>query len=560
MDKKEESRIQSTGVSIGSSPSPSARAKSKRRPWNILVCADLGYTSSEPRRVLVSEWKEFVGNQGAVISGTVRDPFAGHDVYVEYPMRALQDLSDTALSANVAHIAPVETLRNTLAEVLEGTLDRNEALGRVRNAAPQTPAHREAQTLLAAPGRASQAPPASAGNAASVDRILDSIATPEETASDKPKSDENKPVDALMAAASDSDASLPRRKIASLSARLDNAVKEQLRALHSAPFMRAAAGSWMSLRELTRTIGRGSQVRLHVFSGAAEETAEKLSSVVRPMLKQGDMPDLILWDYPVRFTTAQMELARQVAETADKYKAMVLMPVDEQEPVIESMAGADTLKGIVDDSVLIPFARLRRNAASRCVALCAPAVKLRSDQITVPAVAGLPWLMLKRIVAALLEDSTPFEVRLPQGSGWDADSLFAGPVIDITPDIAGEAAGVGLTVAAKGGNPHEAPTLTTLVDTEVADEPYTHFGYNLLVNRTSRIAARFVMESAEHQDGTTQVPALREFLLAELEPYGIFTSKNDLRITTTEPHRICIVAQSEATLGEHPIRMQIELG
>ena len=126
---EEKSPIQSFGVSLGSAPIPSLTAK-PLEPWNVLICSDLGFKSSKPEALRISDWNEFMASKKIVLSGNVENVLekVGTAFFVEYPLNSLKDISAENMLEKIKPVSGYYRAYCALRKLLAGTNDEAEAL------------------------------------------------------------------------------------------------------------------------------------------------------------------------------------------------------------------------------------------------------------------------------------------------------------------------------------------------------------------------------------------------------------------------------------------------
>jgi hypothetical protein len=269
-------------------------------------------------------------------------------------------------------------------------------------------------------------------------------------------------------------------------------------------------------------------------------------------------PDVVLWDYPVRFTMPQMKQLAHLLAAAEAHQTMVLAPIADDEPLVTAMGSAESIRPMVADEEYIPFRRLRRNPAARCLGLCGPAALLSSEESTEPVHVTAPWLLAQDMVRLIMDGASPLDVAVPSGEDMERNFQYNLPEGNaITLESASEAAESGLIVLSGSSASGPRLPLTSFADRDVSGEAAGHFGYNLLLNRAERLCRQRLDDNRDGALGADRVADLRQFLLGQLSPYRVLSSERGVRVSDSGNGELTVDVDIDRTLGDFPMRFTL---
>jgi hypothetical protein len=556
MDEKK-SRIDSFGVSLGQ-PQRNGIPKKTPEPWNILVCSDLGYSSLVPKQVLISEWNDFISSCAVMVSGSVENKVAddGKPVFAEFPISSLKDFNGDAIIRTIQPWASYAQTATIVEDLAAGTRSLNDAVSSVKKAG--LPGNEEARVLRllnAGPsGRAQKSasyPAPAAG--AKVDSILSMIDLPSAITGVAVTAGPAKATDALISAVAGSSAAMPdssalRAYASDLNARLE----DQLRLLKQQPFFSSRALSWNALMTLAKVIGRNNNLRLHVVSAEYQDCTDAIATIVDSCRDRGFIPDIVVWDYDVSLSNADVDRMERVAVAAEQANSVVVMSLSMADPLFIDLDKKDTVVSVLQEVRLLPYKKLRSRTASRCLCLCGPAMGGDADK---GAGAGrCSWFIATRWAEQLLSGNNPFGVkqsRAPLETVYASQEVF---MCDYAPAVIEECGTMGFSLFGKRSGDATPDRLASVIDPQHAEPAYLLFMFNLLVNRVVRLCGMVLRDETTAKGIDDTAAAMSESLIRELSSYGAITGDGQVSVVVLEGAGIRVEVDSEVTMSGNPLR------
>jgi hypothetical protein len=388
-----------------------------------------------------------------------------------------------------------------------------------------------------------------------------------DTSADDPKAPHTA-LSGLLTSLSESKGSIKDKKECAAYLEAGNAMFNlQLSALQAQPFFAMKRASWECLMRCVKAIGRKKEIRLSVFSAppdAGDEVFEILSAVVG----SSDVPpDIILWDYPILFTNAEMTRLTRLTGVADRLKSAVIAPLSPADQLFENIDKRHDFSPLFEDIRFLPFKKLRSSLPSRALCLCAPdmtipdaAIGRDTPRVRVSFRAHCCWPMILRWIEKSLCDIDPFAL---DSSGNAADTMLPENAQfdqNIPQSFCQEAASVaGITLY--NGTPFEAtiPKARTVIDPEVAGSAYSSFAFNLLVNRVARLAGLRIVQNASSMKGNELARDIEGFLAKELISYRVCTAPDQVSVKSGQDGSLDISLNSEVMVGGFPARFSFSL-
>jgi hypothetical protein len=551
----EKSQIDSFDVALGSSPAQGGRSESgvKLEKWNILVCSDLGYVSQKSDMVRIAEWNEFMGSRNIVLSGTMEEnPANGGNkpLYVEFAVKSLKDLTVESIISNAAPFAAYSRVVYCLSQLIDGKANKDDALAMIKKAGLPEEEESRVFGMFDPQPVAPQKKQAEGGQNSSIDNILSMVdrrSSPVDGTSSKGDGP-HKATDALFkSVAGGAESGFNAKAAAAYVSECQSKLRRMADALRVQPFLASRAESWNCLSALAKVIGRKKEVSLSVVSRPRQDVEENFGRVLSSCMEGGAAPDIIVWDYGVSFTNADMEAMARIAETADTYKSMVIAPLSMDDPLFTGLSERNSIAHFFDEVRLLPLKKLRTGAAARCLCLCGPGLSSRGNCC---------WFVATRWVEMLLGNGDPFRAkdsRPPAESVYsqDGDAPFR---CDVAPAVSQEAGAMGLTLFEQSVGRATLDKAVSVIDSERAAESYTSLLFNLLVNRSVRCAGIRLLALGATTSRKEIAAALEQFLRTELSAYGAISQDHQVTATVGDGDTIAVDVNSNATVSGHPVR------
>jgi hypothetical protein len=541
------SPIQSWNINMGKEHSSESTARSKQESWNVLICSDFGFVSDVPERIWAGAFKEFLETKHCTISGVVDDglPSDIPAFYAELDIRAIDDFRKESLVESIEPFQPYFEMISVLEQYHSEKITKEQTEETINALRLPELIRSKALELVGTPiASVKQDQPNEPGS------TLDSIlAVVDLGTSQSEKTSSGNQNTSQMASVS----TIPAF-IRSIKKGLDEAVEN----LMQQPFFVSKWGSWIGLHRLLKTIGRNREVSVYVFSSGSPDASTRIADALRECVAEGPGIDCILWDYPYSFTTADMEDLEQVSVVADQYKSMLIGWIEQDDEAVKQIIGGAIPSTVFDDSRYIPFHRLRNKESTRSVVMCLPALQFDAHRMKGP-VAGSCWAYMEEWITSIIENSNPFVLL-------SHDSFEGGSIINETTVLGNTSEstakevsewGLSLCLGDKNGSPLFI-TASTLLGLEGVDGAYSYFGYNLLVNRSVRLATQWIGQSTE-KNSDKKIEMFHQFLRFQLESYHILSTESALKITNNQKNMLTIDVNSNTTIGGYPVRFQFSV-
>ncbi|MGB7566383.1 MAG: hypothetical protein WBM07_00870 [Chitinivibrionales bacterium] len=562
---EKKSPIQSFGVSLGSAPAPSPTAQ-RLEPWNVLICSDLGFTSSQPEPLRIAEWNEFMGSRKIIVSGTVENilEHGGKPFFIEHALSSMKDFSAEAMLEKAGFLSGYASVYSALAQLIKGKSDETEALEAVEESGMPALEQSRVRSLLRGPR-----PPVSERlkektPRTGIDKILSMVDFGENDTEEKPALPAQNASEAFIATlAAGSGPGFQKGPLEVYISGLGKKLQDQVKAIQMQPFFAARRASWQCLMDCARAIGRKNEIALRVFSAPFEEMGGNFARVLENCMESSAVPDIIVWDFGVSFTSADMELLAKIAETADQFKCALLAPLSMDDGFFKGISQLDSLAPVLEDVRLLPFKKLRANPASRCLCLCAPDMRFPGKEKSAEAqdamiTARSGWALLERWIESLLNSSDPFAITNPpdQENKLLEDAVFCE---SIPPHISVEASRAGITLFDKLPVAMTIDRASTVIDSESAGSAYSSLAFNILVNRVARLSVMRLSLSAPHKSKEDAAKDLCVFLQKELTPYYVLSSPDQVTVGIGKEGEIELVINSDVKVSGFPAQFSFSL-
>jgi len=546
------SPIRSTSINLGHAVERPTTKSIPIRPWVILICSDLGFTSNKPEQVTAASWNDFLQTVKPSIAGVVRRvPSDVEPFFVEIPITSLKDLSVDSIVRNSRPFTSMASVLTILKNVIDGKTELSAAVDAVQllNLPPAIKSQALSALETRSSGKNKSTPVQSASK---IDCILSNLDLGGGDQDEK-RNSSNDAADRFYAADAEADAiSVSRSRVEPLIRRLSVLLDKAGDALSAEQFFTSRLGSYTALQQLLKAIGRNNGIGVFISSGDRENVLAGLDETIRTVGAELAVPDIIIWDFPVKISTAEINVLADVCSIAENRKCMVFSSIDTTDQAFASYNTTASFRELIATPEFIPLTRFRKNAQTRNAALIGPEAVLgigREIKAGGAWAAGIFW------VKNVLDYKKPFSFDdLPPAAGQMDCSLS----IDFSKDISEDAGKCGIALLRmKNGILFTGP-VNTMLDISETDESYGLFGFNLLVNRTVRLTAEWLSSDGKQNDRT--VNELQQFLIRQLEPYRILSSDNELSIEQSETGAVTVTIHSDQTLSGCAVRFQFTLG
>ena len=538
----EKSPIHSMNVNVGTfNSASSASSVNTNHPWIVLVCADLGFTSHKPERISSATINELLSTTEIVITGTVdKDlPDGIAPFHIEYPLTDLKDLSPSSVTKRLSYL---KHFRRAY-EVLEDISEKKVPVG---NALQDLSAMPLPSSIIGKLGLIGTVPPASTASPKAIDSILSMVDIGDDSGRDIPPATSPDFVAALADGAAEREG-VSMAAVHDCMRSIETLIGTLGKTVFNQPFFKTAVSSWNALKTVLKLAGRNNDILFFLYSAPCDAAERHFGDVLNSCATGNDIPDLVLWDYPVSTDTATMEQYSSIGELADRFKTMVTASLDYHDDLYRRIINGEPLKRVIEQPSFIPLRRLQKAASSRCLTLCVPDVVLprgkAGDEITIPGA----WLLALQWTASVIENSAPFHL---QNNSISQLNSFEFPK---SGGMAPDAYQAGITLL----RPNSITTPRVLL--EDSESPYGSLLFNMLVNRTARLAAQWVDGQNASVAVDDAASLLERFLRTELAPYHILSSDEAVSVNVSSEQSLVVTVDSTVTVAGFPVRFQFSL-
>jgi predicted component of type VI protein secretion system len=538
---KDESVIRSTSVNLGARPSGNGAPVSEQtKPWIVMVCADLGFTSEQPCRITAASLNEVLSTSDVSISGTVKNglPDEIAPFHIEYPIKDSKDLSVSALAEKLPMLTQLKTVGAHLEDISAG---RVPAAGGLKKIAAM-PLPQSIMQLVGKIGTTRKSGPAlqQTTDSSNVDSILSMVNIDSVTEDGKETSSPEPDFVSTFTEAGVTEFS--RAALLSCLEAVNMLVKDLAGIVMNQPFFSAAVSSWTSLKTLLKIAGRNRNVHCYLHGAPYNAAQRHFADALTACAAQSGSPDLVVWDYPVELDTASLEQLGTIGETADRFKTIVVSSLEYHTELYEKILEGEPLKTVMEQPAYIPLRRLQESAPARCLSLFAPdAQHARGEHLRISS----GWLFAFQWLTSVIENSAPFHLQNSSIMALDACT-----VPKLSRDGIADGFQVGLTLMQPG-----AITVPRVL-LGAADSPYGNLLFNMLVNRTARLAAEWITAQDRSLPLEQAAPALEQFLRNNLESYHILSSEDAVAVTIEGAQSLEVTINSTVTVGGFPAQFQ----
>jgi predicted component of type VI protein secretion system len=532
---QEESLIQTSSVSLGAHLQKSTTSQPKEvKPWILLVCGDFGYLGQQPQFISSGTIQDFLKSCNVEIKGRVEqglpefiEPFT-----VSTQIASLSDFSEELILQKCQTIKTLMDAKAIVDSVAKQQLSSSDATAKIR-VLELVPTLKQ-QILIALSAEVKpQSVPQNSGSFA--DSIMSMIET---------GTPHTSPLENLINVLGDDSNSPGYRtnQLAKIQFLLADIIEKTAAALRTSSHYSTIASSWYALRNLLKKMGRSKLFEVYLYSGASDNAFEHYQSALTSLVNDGNTPDIILLSYENKYLDIDtLDTLHKTAAIAEAAHSMVWTSFAQNDPCIERIVSADT-DG--QDTIVTAIDCLRNESSARSIALCGPSLHISSAKDNL--IAGGAWILADHWVSTLLSSGSPFDMSSLTTSDIIDDQL----VLQIPPHRIKEIAKAGFTfVRIRNGRIIIAPSVMLNAS---GNESYASVGFNILLNRTIRLAEQFIAVDAIGMTPETLVSSLEQHLKKQLEPYGVISPLNALTITQNESE-LSITLNSQSVIDGNSI-------
>jgi ribosomal protein L36 len=537
--EKDKSPIHSTNISLGVMSEPGkATPVSNAQPAVLLIFGDFGFRSDTALRVSASQWNDFFISSKFELTCSVDQNLPEYikPFFLEYSVESINDFSIENIIDKTPFLSPFKTAFHITEQLRLSKINRSEAYSQIeRLQLPQLLKNKILIGLDLGPNRDTPS-----SNPLQIDSILSMMDTEEEPAPFKSKTDE------LIATIVSRDASGPDYD--NVKTLLSTLMKSIAEAIRKTTHFTEIAKSWNSLKNLVKIVGRNDMVHIYCTSSPRHEAAEQLSSILNSM-PDNITPDLVLWNFDYTFSTASIQELEQISMIADRFKTLLCTSIKNNEKITSELYSTQPVRIVMQNDQMIPYNRFRNNTISRSCILCTEPEYVESNTNEFNLTNGA-WIITAQWVTSIIESGTPFQWprRIQSINGFGLTSKVDDSRIE-------EVAQYGITITENCEYLHCVSPVPVIDISE--ESPYRSAGFNILVNRTARLAAAWVSASKTIGDND-EATALHDFLVAQLKPFHILSSDTALSVDISN-NLATIEFNSDCTIDGFGIDFQFSI-
>ena len=539
-----ESPIHAISVGLGTSTSTTpAGEKKERHPWVVLVCSDLGCTTTAPQRMSAATLNEFLSTNQVIVSGNVLSELPGdiEPFHIDYRITDVKDFSPAAMAEKLPLLQELRKASGILDGISRKRITAVEGFNQITSMQLPQSIVRLLGEVRPSPDRTTT--PSPGGSSSRVDSILSMMdvgAADATVVSAAPP-----PADFVAAFTERAAGDVSSSALLKCKEAVDRLVATMGETVARQPFFRAAEASWTAVKTLLKIAGRNRDVHIFIHSAPYDAAQRHFSDALSGCAASAGVPDIVIWDYPATVDTATMQQLEHIGDQADRYKTVAVVPLDYHDELYKKIIDREPLNQVIGQAAFIPLRRLQERAAARCLALCAPdGTVVRGQSGREIAVAG-SYLLVLQWLSSVIELGSPFHL---QNSSQQVLESFAFP--RLSGEVVFDAHRCGVTVLRPGS------TTVPRVLFGDAETPYGSMLFNLVVNRTARLAAGWIGMQDRTVSARQAAPVLAEFLRTELEPYHILSAPGAVSVTTEEEQSLQVTIDSSETVAGFPVQFQ----
>lgn len=545
---QEESNIRSASVGIGINTgfNKDTSGPKDTKPWTILVCGDFGFVSAQPQKVSSAMIQDFIAACGVKISARIDKNLPGsiEPFSIIIPIKAFSDFSNEQLYGRTAAVNAFLEARDLLDKISDQKVTPTE--GKERILSLDLPASVKNDIISALSSKPLSRPAEPQKPSIEKNSFADSILSMMDTGAPQ-----QTPLDNLINAIGDAENNTVYSPSQLNKAKkvLDETLGQIKTSIRSSEGYSSIAGSWYSLRNLLKKIGRNAQISVYLQSAPAQSALESFQNAGSFCIDSQASPDFTVWSYDTgNLCLETIESLNTLSALADNMKTLLFASVAANDPVLDNLITGTLTEEFEQSETWAAFKCLREEEHSRALALCAPAfhVTSASDKM----IAGGAWVLADHWVSMFLSVNTPFNFSAHSFTDIHDDQ----PLQQITPHAVNEISQYGFTVyKTKAGRIMLAPKV--VMDCG-ENESFSLVGFNLLVNRTIRLAGDFFSLITSKPPIEQAATALREHLYTQLEPLNVLSSVNALDVRADSESGISIEINSNSIIDGNSIHFE----
>ncbi len=547
---QEKSRIDSFNVSLGGS-SPRPQQVVPLDKWNILVCSDLGFASKSVQSVRIADWNEFMAACNVTLQGTVPQNNA-KPFFFDYAPSSMKDFSADTVALKAPALAPYSKTVFALQQLLAAKTSASDVAALVRQSGLDQAECESVLGLIGSQQRVEKSQPASKQASSPLDNILSMVNSGQSQSGQSGPALPHTATEALFkSVVSDNgpkiDAAAIQAKINALSDKLSQMVQTVM----AQQFFSSVKASWSGLMTLAKVVGRTKDMSVQVFSVPGADREDRLPSILSTCMEQGIAPDIIVWDFPLTFASADMQSLGRISQIVEQYKSLLVAPLSMQEALFEGIADKNDITHFFDSVAMLPYKSFRKNQASRCVCLCGPSLAPLDKTL---AGSNACWYVAVRWAEMVLSEMNPFaakDILPPHDSVFALSKVFG---VEISNDVVSDAARNGITLFEASVHNASLDKAVSAIDCNQVAAGYLSFLFNLLVNRVVRLAGIRLLRYAQNDDKAACAGHLQEYIATELCAYGAVSRPSQVVAAADDEGKISIEIDSDTTVSGNAIR------
>jgi hypothetical protein len=359
------------------------------------------------------------------------------------------------------------------------------------------------------------------------------------------------PLDNLISAISDADNShsYSPEQLAKSRQLIDNCLARVISAIQTSVHYSAIASSWYALRNLLKKIGRNRQISVYLNSSPAADAFESFTNASTFCFDNTITPDIIVWSHDIAaLSLSTIEELNTLAALADNLKSLLVTSMAPGDPVLDTLISGNLTEEFEQSETWSAFQCLRNESHSRAIALCAPSFYISTSKEKL--IAGGAWLLADTWVSTFLEVNSPFNFSALTTTEFHDDQL----TLQVAPHKIKEVSQFGLTFArTKTGRIILSPRVVFDCGENVS---FGFIGFNLLVNRTIRLAGEFLSFGTAKMPIDKAAEELRQHLVSQLDSYNILSSSDSLSVQAKDQNQIIVAIHSDSLIEGNSVNFE----
>jgi hypothetical protein len=531
--QKDESTIKSASVSLGSNVSAKSNPLEKNRPRGILICGDFGFYSAEPTIISSSTIQEFidVAKPKIALSVTNNLPSLVDSFFAEWEIRSFNDFSPETISSKIPLLKEIITSKQILEKIIYQKQSAQNGYEQI--------------DTLQIPGKLKEAILSSLGQAApaknaKIDSILSMLDVEPE---------QEKVTDQFISDIANGNESINTNTISNNIILLESIVSQLIDLIVEHPAYKELKTNWHALKNLCKKIGRTKDIFVLLSSSPPEIADNSLENAMQACVSEGLIPDLILWNYRVTFSTSSIDLLKQPSVIADKYKSVLITSIHHSEPMLTQLGKIENTRDFFNQPDLIAYNRLRKEIFSRCLSICAPSYIINTPEKAL--LSGGGWLLCEQWISSILNGGSPFDFSSTSNLELPDDNILQ-PNIDS--HAQNGAAENGLTLLrTRSGRVFSSPRVLL-----ATDGSFCSLGFNLLVNSVMRSSVALLSSWSKEYSISEAAHMLQNSIYSELK-ISEEISSDAISVSIESESVLKIVCNSDKTIDQFSLQFEFSL-